>query len=108
MRSSTIRLALALAPFAAGAFAQDVDNGRRLAERWCVECHAIDSSAARTSRVIPFAAIAKKPGINAEMIASFLLMPHAAMPNLPMSRKDVEEIPGSGSTPRFEKSQELK
>ena len=39
-----------------------------------------------------FAVIAAKENITAEMIASFLLLPHATMPNLPLSRKDAEDI----------------
>jgi mono/diheme cytochrome c family protein len=92
MRSSTLRLAAALALFAGSAFAQDLENGQRLAERWCVECHAIGTPAAKTSRIIPFAAIAQRPGITSDMIASFLLMPHATMPNLPLSRKNAQDI----------------
>jgi hypothetical protein len=33
-----------------------------------------------------------EPAIDADMIASFLLLPHATMPNLPLSRKDAQDI----------------
>jgi len=72
--------------------AQEVENGQRLSERWCVECHAIGTPTPKTSRIIPFASIAERPGITSEMIASFLLMPHATMPNLPLSKKDAQDI----------------
>jgi mono/diheme cytochrome c family protein len=74
------------------AFAQDIQNGQRLSERWCAECHAIGTPTARTKRVVSFASIAEKPDINSEVIASFLLMPHATMPNPPLSRKDAQDI----------------
>ena len=85
-----ISVALALCGGGAATFAQDVKNGRRVSERWCLECHAIDPG--KPSRTLPFAAIAAKPGISSEMISSFLFIPHATMPNLPLSRKDARDI----------------
>ena len=72
------------------AVAQNADNGRRLSERWCTECHAIDP--AKPGKTISFAAIAAKEGVTAEMIASFLRLPHATMPNQPLSRSDTQDI----------------
>jgi mono/diheme cytochrome c family protein len=93
MRHPTPSLAAALALIAsAAASAQDVENGQRLSERWCVACHAIGTPTAKTSRVISFAAIAGKPGMNSEMIASFLMLPHATMPNLPLRKSDAQDI----------------
>ena len=43
-------------------------------------------------RTPSFASIAVKETINADMIASFLLLPHATMPNPPLSPKDAEDI----------------
>jgi mono/diheme cytochrome c family protein len=73
-------------------FAQNAENGRRLSERWCSECHAIGSAADRFHGIPSFAAIAAKKTINADMIASFLFLPHATMPNPPLSRKDAQDI----------------
>jgi mono/diheme cytochrome c family protein len=94
MRILTLHLAVAIVLSAgnAASFAQDVENGRRLSERWCTECHAIGAPTARTSRIISFASISERPGITSDMIASFLLMPHATMPNFPLSRKDAQDI----------------
>ncbi|HTO63876.1 MAG TPA: c-type cytochrome [Bradyrhizobium sp.] len=74
------------------ATAQDLDNGRRLSERWCAACHQIDPAVGRSNRAPPFAAIAVKDKISAETIAKFLLLPHATMPNFPLSRKDADDI----------------
>ena len=74
------------------AAAQDLDNGRRLSERWCAECHQIDQATARQNRAPPFAAIAVKDKITADTIAKFLQLPHATMPNFPLSRKDADDI----------------
>jgi len=90
--TSIFSVAVALFEGNIATLAQDVENGHRLAERWCAECHTIASPTAKSHRVISFASIAEKPGINAEIIASFLLMPHATMPNPPLSRKDAQDI----------------
>jgi mono/diheme cytochrome c family protein len=73
-------------------FAQNAENGGRLSERWCSGCHAIGSNADKSHGIPSFAAIAAKETINVDMIASFLLLPHATMPNPPLSRKDAEDI----------------
>jgi mono/diheme cytochrome c family protein len=74
------------------AVAQNAENGRRLSEQWCSECHAIDPAAAKPGKTISFAAIAAKPTVTAEMIASFLPLPHATMPNLQLSHDDIQDI----------------
>jgi mono/diheme cytochrome c family protein len=93
-RHHTLHLVAWLAGLAGcgSATAQDVDNGRRLSERWCAECHQVDPAARRQNRAPPFAAIAVKDNLTAETIATFLLLPHATMPNLPLSRKDAQDI----------------
>lgn len=85
-------LAVALMLFggAAAALAQNVENGRRLAERWCAECHAIEAE--KPGKSVSFAAIAAKQGITSEMIASFLRLPHATMTNSPLSARGAQDI----------------
>jgi mono/diheme cytochrome c family protein len=74
-----------------GALAQDADNGRRIWERSCANCHGIDASAGKPGRAISFAAIAAKPGMSAETISSFLLMAHVAMTGSPISKDDARD-----------------
>ena len=92
MRILTVHLfvALALLGESGAALAQAVENGRRLSERWCSECHAIGPG--KGGRTISFAAIAARRGISPDMISSFLQLPHATMPNLPLSRKDAQDL----------------
>ena len=93
MRILTLCVAMALAPFGnAVCLAQNIENGQRLSERWCVGCHAVGAPTPKTSRIISFASIAERPGITSDMIASFLLIPHATMPNLPLSHNDAQDI----------------
>ncbi len=75
-----------------GALGQDVDNGRRIAERSCAACHRIDMSAGKAGRAITFPAIAAKPGMSDDIIASFLLMPHVTMPGLPLNSSDARDV----------------
>ena len=94
MRMLVTRLsaALMLLVGTGAAIAQDVENGRLLSARWCSECHAIDPAEGKGGRTISFAAIAGRQDITSDMITSFLLMPHATMPNPPLSRKDARDI----------------
>jgi mono/diheme cytochrome c family protein len=71
---------------------QNAENGRRLSERWCAECHAIGPAQGKPSRAQSLASVAAKEGITSEMIASFLRLPHATMPNQPITRSDAQDI----------------
>lgn len=94
MRVVTLYLSVGLTLFGGieTPLAQNIENGRRLSERWCSECHAIGPGPGKLRRASSFASIAAKDTINSEMIASFLLLPHATMPNLPLSPKDAQDI----------------
>lgn len=74
------------------AWAQNAENGARLSRRWCSECHAIGSPTDRSRGIPSFAAIAARETVTADMIASFLLLPHATMPTPPLRRSDAEDI----------------
>jgi mono/diheme cytochrome c family protein len=87
-----LSIALTLFGGMGAALAQDVENGRRLSERWCSECHAIGSAPGKRNAVPSFASIANKPAVTPEMIASFLRLPHATMPNVPLSPQDARDI----------------
>jgi cytochrome c len=94
MRIMNVYLAVAFLLFGGiqAALAQNAEIGRRLSERWCSACHAIGSASDKFNKAPSFASIAAKETINASMIASFLLLPHATMPNLPLSPKDAQDI----------------
>ena len=87
-----LSVALALLCASGPAWAQNAENGRRLSERWCAECHAIGPAPGKPSKEISFAAIAAKQTVSAEMIASFLRLPHATMPNVPLRGNDTQDI----------------
>lgn len=88
---SSLAFALAVFGSIAAASAQNVENGRHLSERWCAECHAIGPAPGK-SKAQSFASIAAKETITAGMIASFLRLPHATMPNVPLRGNDAQDI----------------
>ncbi|WP_257169532.1 cytochrome c [Bradyrhizobium sp. SRS-191] len=86
----SLLLLLPLTPAAA----DDLDHGRRLAERWCAECHVVGAETPRFRRARPFMAIAAKEGLTREMLVKFLLLPHATMANSPLSAADANDLAG--------------
>ena len=87
-----LSVALILLGGARAAHAQDVENGRRLSERLCSECHAVGPATGKSKGLPSFASIAAKENITSDMIVSFLLLPHATMSTPPLRRKDAQEI----------------
>ena len=71
----------------------DPDNGRRLAEAWCVNCHVLDSSKQAASTGAPsFAAIAADKTITAERLGGFLRAPHQRMPDMHLSNPEIDDL----------------
>jgi mono/diheme cytochrome c family protein len=75
------------------AFAADPFNGQRLAERWCAACHVVTVSQRQANAdAPPFEEIAKRPGFTQLGLATFLLDPHAKMPNMNLTRIEAADI----------------
>ncbi len=72
--------------------AADPDNGQRLAQRWCANCHVVDRAQTRGTEAPPFSAIARKPNFDATAVAFFLLNPHPRMPDFGLTRKEAEDL----------------
>ena len=69
--------------------AGNVETGRLIAETWCKPCHAIGSPRG-TDVAQPFADIAAKR--TAQSIGAFLADPHGAMPNIQLSRQQIDDV----------------
>ncbi|MGJ5176165.1 c-type cytochrome [Bradyrhizobium oligotrophicum] len=91
MRHAIALSVLLLIPQAVAA-AEDLDHGRRLAERWCAECHAVGTEPGRFRRARPFVAIAAKDGLTRDMLVKFLLLPHATMANNLLGPSDAADL----------------
>jgi cytochrome c len=70
--------------------AADVAKGAQLARQWCANCHVVDGSGAATVQQGPpsFRAI----GLTAEQLHTFLTHPHGAMPDLALTRAEIDDV----------------
>ena len=105
-RSTSIHVALAVvialvAPFlvrphnASGAILSQDSTvaGRRLAEAWCTECHAIDAAPTRKVTAAPdFADIANRASTTALSLKVFLRTNHPSMPNIVIAPDQSDDL----------------
>ena len=71
----------------------DVHAGRQVAEWACKGCHAIERGQQSMNADVPsFPVIAARPGRTAERIEAVILSPHAPMPTLPLSTREVRDV----------------
>ncbi len=82
---------LALPPVAARA-AGDAAEGRRIAERWCVSCHAVAPKGTGPDAAPPFAALAADPAKTEGYLRAWLQAPHPPMPDLQLTRNEIENL----------------
>jgi cytochrome c len=77
-------------------FAQADDaRGGELARQWCASCHVVDGSAAGPVPQGPpsFRTVARS-GMTADQLRAFLSHPHGAMPDLALTRTEIDELIG--------------
>jgi mono/diheme cytochrome c family protein len=92
-RSIAALLSVTVLAAPTSAWAADAANGKRLAERWCASCHIVSPEQSRgTTQSPPFSEIAKRPHIDAPMVAFFLMHPHPKMPDMGLSRTEAADI----------------
>jgi mono/diheme cytochrome c family protein len=71
-------------------FAADADQGKTLAERWCMSCHLVErDQKSAADQAPPFGSIARMPDFNANKLAFLLLLPHPNMPKLALTRAEI-------------------
>jgi mono/diheme cytochrome c family protein len=100
--SLVITAVAALSAAAFGIFAADVvrptlaadaSNGKQLAERWCAACHVVTANQREANAdAPPFEEVAKRPNFSERGLATFLLDPHAKMPNMNLTRVETADI----------------
>jgi mono/diheme cytochrome c family protein len=75
------------------ALAADALNGKRLAELWCAACHVVTVNQRQANAdAPPFEEIAKRPNFSEPGLVTFLLDPHAKMPNMNLTRIEANDI----------------
>ena len=84
--------AIPIALLASSAFAADPGHGEVVAKRWCADCHMVAADQKKSTEAPPFSGIARRPDFDATRIAFFLLDPHPKMPDMHLSRADVDDI----------------
>ena len=73
--------------------ASDTSAGRRLAEAWCSECHALDGTGpGRVSRAPDFAEIANRTSTTELSLKVFFRTSHRSMPNIIIAPDQADEL----------------
>lgn len=96
MRLMSLAVSLLLVP--AAALAQslpgDAEAGRVLALKSCSSCHVVAPRQVPpgTDAVPTFAAIARDPAVTETGLRVFLQTPHARMPDLILSRVEIDDV----------------
>lgn len=87
-----VSLAVAAAVAAGPALAGDAKKGAVIAKRWCASCHVVAPEQTSADADAPsFADIAKRRP-DRKQIANFLVNPHPPMPDMHLSRKEIDDI----------------
>ena len=83
--------ALACCAVLAPARAADIEQGEKLAKRWCAACHLVAPDQNRATPDTPsFAAIARRE--DAPPLPAFLAMSHPRMPDMGLSRAEIADL----------------
>jgi len=96
-RRAVLTLGLSLATGTMPSFAQnlgDVATGQKLAETWCSSCHLVGAphGAAVSNGAPTFTAIAADKSVTVLSLRAFLQTPHARMPDLHLTREEVDDL----------------
>lgn len=86
-------MALAIAVGAAGAAqGAEAQEGYRLATQWCTSCHIVAPGQAGSDAAPPFESIANRAQFSEDGLRAWLADPHPPMPNLNLSRTEIEQV----------------
>lgn len=88
------RLAYAIAFIPSLAAAQDAQQGREIALRWCSPCHVIErpATSAAADGLPTFPAIAAKPDLSADQLRAAMNPQHSRMPDFALSRRQQDDL----------------
>ena len=74
------------------ATAADPKQGHLLARQWCASCHLVEPGGSVVDRAPPFATLANDPTLTPDRLRGWLAAPHPAMPDLSLTRLEIESI----------------
>ena len=66
--------------------------GEAIAKRWCADCHTLGDGPTASDQAPGFRAIARGRRGTPEQIRAFLTQPHAPMPQMQLSRNEIENL----------------
>lgn len=90
---SATALATMMAIATQTASAADAYHGEQLAQLWCAACHVVTTVQREANAdAPPFEEIAKRSNFSENGLVTFLLNPHAKMPNMNLSRIEAGDI----------------
>jgi len=89
----TVLIAATTAMMTAPVVAADPQNGHDLAAKWCAACHVVENDQSAASADVPsFEGISNRADFDAESLKVFLIDPHPKMPNMNLSRLEIEDL----------------
>lgn len=81
------------AAFPLAAAAADANHGRVIARQWCASCHVVEAGQPAAADTAPaFSTIANDPGRAPSAQRAWLSSPHPPMPNLALTRGEIDDI----------------
>jgi cytochrome c len=89
----TALLGFLIAAVGAGEARADAQQGEQLARQWCSSCHLVAANQAGTAPQGPpsFSSVARS-GMTAARLRAFLSHPHGAMPDLALTRVEIDDL----------------
>lgn len=71
----------------------DADNGAQLARQWCANCHVIgNNSPGPVPQGPPSFQMIAHGKMSVDQLRAFLSHPHGAMPDLSLTRAEIDEL----------------
>jgi cytochrome c len=73
----------------------DAAKGAQIARQWCANCHVIGGNpAGPVPQGPPSFQMVARSGMSADQLRAFLSHPHGAMPNLALTRAEIDDLIG--------------
>jgi len=92
VRNAAIAAFIVTAALSSAAVAADAETGRTIARQWCAGCHIVEAAQAGGDSAPAFPSIANDPNRNPSALRAWLSDPHPPMPNLQLSRSEIDDV----------------
>jgi cytochrome c len=94
IKAAAIGFCVLQAGFASMAHAGNAEEGKAIASRWCSSCHNIggNEKPAASDTTPTFDSIARRPDLNRVQLETWIGNPHPPMPNLNLTRIEVDNL----------------